>query len=119
MRHPSSATLYLAWDVRILIVGGGLEGFPTTLTLTLWQFNTVNTPVQEQFEGFLRKRGMDEGTALFLPKYAEKKELEGIEVCLLVKGPKVDTRLTVKREWEGFVHSLSVHALVSAAAVKQ
>jgi complement component 1 Q subcomponent-binding protein len=38
------------------------------------QFETLDVTVQEEFEKFLRERGIDERLALFVPEYAEHKE---------------------------------------------
>ncbi|GJJ14974.1 hypothetical protein Clacol_009244 [Clathrus columnatus] len=38
------------------------------------QFDHLDVSVQEEFESFLRERGISEGLALFIPEYAEYKE---------------------------------------------
>jgi complement component 1 Q subcomponent-binding protein, mitochondrial len=39
-----------------------------------YQFEHLDVNVQEEFEKFLRERGIAEGLALFIPEYAEHKE---------------------------------------------
>ena len=38
------------------------------------QFDTLDVSVQEEFEAWLKERGVDEGLAGFVPEYAEWKE---------------------------------------------
>lgn len=38
------------------------------------KFDNLDINVQEEFESFLRERGISEGLALFIPEYAEYKE---------------------------------------------
>lgn len=42
--------------------------------LELYQFDHLDTSVQEQFEQFLNERGINSSLALFIPTYAEYKE---------------------------------------------
>lgn len=51
------------------------------------EFSSLSLSVQEQFEEFLQKRGLGEGAALFLPKYAAyKKQMEYSRWLQNVKG---------------------------------
>ena len=38
------------------------------------QFDTLDVAVQEEFEAWLKERGVDEALAGFIPEYAEWKE---------------------------------------------
>lgn len=47
----------------------------STLGLNLvFQFDTLDVGVQEEFEKFMHERGINESLALFIPEYAEYKE---------------------------------------------
>lgn len=51
------------------------------------QFDTLDVAVQEEFETWLKERGVDQGLATFIPEYAEWKEQK---VCHYVAHVCVD-----------------------------
>ena len=44
------------------------------LSVYTYQFDSLDVGVQDEFDKFLRERGIDETLALFVPEYAELKE---------------------------------------------
>ena len=49
--------------------------------MKLFQFETLDVGVQDEFDKFLQERGVNENVATFIPDYAAHKEQQVCAVC--------------------------------------